>query len=425
DYTLEAGVSRFANKVGWNEPYYDGFKAMTTKPLVGVGRFTAPDVMVRQITQGRLDMIGAARPSIADPFLPNKIKEGREDDIRECIGCNVCIASDRAGVPLRCTQNPAMGEEWRRGWHPETIAAKKSDDRVLVVGAGPAGLEAARALGQRGYGVTVAEAAETPGGRVSAESALHGLAEWARVREWRVHQIRKMANVEMFFGSRLDADQVFEYGFPHVVIATGSQWRGDGVGRSYSDPIAGHDRATVFTPDDVMAGIDIPGPVVVFDDDHVYMGGVIAETLAATGRQVTLVTSAGEASPWADYSEEIDRVNNALVAAAVDVVTNHVVTGFDDDGVGLAAVYGDAASRRPAASLVMVTARIPDDGLYYALKSDAAALAAAGIKSVTRVGDCLAPGSIAAAVHGGHGYAQGLDEAAPGEVPFKRERATV
>jgi dimethylamine/trimethylamine dehydrogenase len=425
DYTLEAGVSRFVNKAGWNEPYYDGFKAMTTKPLVGVGRFTAPDVMVRQITQGRLDMIGAARPSIADPYLPNKIKEGRDDDIRECIGCNVCIASDRAGVPLRCTQNPTMGEEWRRGWHPETIAAKKSDDRVLVVGAGPAGLEAARALGQRGYAVTVAEAADAPGGRVSAESALHGLGEWARVRDWRVHQIRKMANVEMFFGSRLDAEQVREYGFPHVVIATGSQWRGDGVGRSYIDPIAGHHRATVFTPDDVMAGVDIPGPMVVFDDDHVYMGGVIAETLAASGNRVTLVTTAGEASPWADYSEEIGRVNKALVTAGVDVMTNHLVTDFDDDGVGLAAVYGDAISRLPAASLVMVTARIPDDDLYYALKSDEAALAAAGIKSVTRVGDCLAPDSIAAAVYSGHGFAQGLDEAEPGEVPFKRERATV
>jgi len=106
-------------------------------------------------------------------------------------------------------------------------------------------------------------------------------------------------------------------------------------------------------------------------------------------------------------------------------VTNHVVTDFNDDGVGLAAVYGGAVSRRPAASLVMVTARIPDDDLYYALKADEAALAGSGIKSVTRVGDCLAPGSIAAAVHGGHGYAQGLDEAAPGEVSFKRERATV
>ena len=424
DYTIEAGASRFA-KAGWNEPYYDGFKAMTSKPVVGVGRFTSPDTMVRQITQGRLDMIGAARPSIADPFLPRKIDEGRADDIRECIGCNICIASDRAGAPLRCTQNPAMGEEWRRGWHPEHIAAKGSDDRVLVIGAGPAGLEAARALGQRGYGVVVAEAANEPGGRVTAESSLPGLAEWARVRDWRVHQIRKMANVELFFDSRLDADQVLEYGFAHVVVATGCRWRSDGVGRWHGDPIPGHDRAAVFTPDDIMAGAEVPGPVVVFDDDFVYMGGLMAETLAAAGRQVTLVTPAGEASAWSYYTEELGRANEALVAASVELVANHDLGGFDGDGVDLTAVFGGAVSRRPAASLVMVTARIPNDELYYDLKSDDGALADAGIKSVTRVGDCLAPGTIAAAVHAGHGYARGLDEAAPADVSFKRERATV
>jgi dimethylamine/trimethylamine dehydrogenase len=296
---------------------------------------------------------------------------------------------------------------------------------VLVVGAGPAGLEAARALGQRGYAVTVAEASDQPGGRVSAESGLHGLAEWARVRDWRVHQIRKMANVEMFFDSRLDAGQVLEYGFAHVVVATGSHWRGDGVGHWHSDPVPGHDRANVFTPDHVMAGIALPDPVVVFDDEYVYLGGVIAETLAAAGRQVTLVTPAGEASAWSHYSEEIGRVNQAVVAAGIDLVTNHDLAGFDGDGVELTAVYGGAVSRRPAASLVLVTGRIPDDALYYALKSDPAALAAAGVKSVTRVGDCLAPGSIAAAVHSGHGFAQGLDGPAPAEVSYKRERATV
>src|SRR4030095_14245598 len=109
--------------------------------------------MVSQIRRGILDMIGAARPSIADPFLPRKIETGDLEDIRECIGCNICVASNGVGVPLRCTQNPTMGEEWRRGWHPEMIAPKRSEASVLVVGAGPAGLEAARALGQRGYDV--------------------------------------------------------------------------------------------------------------------------------------------------------------------------------------------------------------------------------------------------------------------------------
>src|SRR5262249_12086974 len=154
------------------EPYVRGLKALTSKPVVGVGRLTSPDTMVRLVREGVLDLIGAARPSIADPFLPRKIEEGRLDDLRECIGCNVCLARDLTMAPIRCTQNPTMGEEWRRGWHPERIRPKGSDAGVLVVGGGPAGLEAAHALGRRGYRVVLAEATQQVGGRVAREARL-------------------------------------------------------------------------------------------------------------------------------------------------------------------------------------------------------------------------------------------------------------
>ena len=122
----DSQTSRFSEE-GNQEPYIAGLKSLTSKPVVGVGRFTSPDAMVRQIRKGLLDLIGAARPSIADPFLPRKIEEGRIEDIRECIGCNICISGDMTMSPIRCTQNPTMGEEWRRGWHPERIAPKRSD----------------------------------------------------------------------------------------------------------------------------------------------------------------------------------------------------------------------------------------------------------------------------------------------------------
>ena len=168
DYSKEMGSSRFVKEAALDD-YVSFVKKITKKPVVGVGRFTSPETMVRQIKSGLLDFIGAARPSIADPFLPEKIRTGRMNDIRECIGCNICYSCDARGVPIRCTQNPTMGEEWRRNWHPEKIAAKQSENSILVVGAGPAGLEAARALGQRGYKVTLAEAERELGGRVAVE----------------------------------------------------------------------------------------------------------------------------------------------------------------------------------------------------------------------------------------------------------------
>ncbi len=238
NWTNDSQASRFA-KEGYQEEYTRFVKSVTSKPVVGVGRFTSPDTMVSQVRRGVLDFIGAARPSIADPFLPKKLEEGRAEDIRECIGCNICVSSDYSMSNLRCTQNPTMGEEWRRGWHPERIATRGSEGVVLVVGAGPAGLEAALSAARRGYEVHLAEASTELGGRVTREAALPGLREWLRVRDWRVGQLNKLANVHIYRDSPLDVANILEFGARHVVIATGSRWRRDGVGRANGAAIAG------------------------------------------------------------------------------------------------------------------------------------------------------------------------------------------
>ncbi len=288
DYSYEMGVSRFVKEAAL-EPYMSWVKSVTTKPVVTVGRFTSPDTMVSQVRRGITDFIGAARPSIADPFLPRKIEEGRFDDIRECIGCNVCYSGDSLAVPLRCTQNPTMGEEWRKEWHPERIARKGSDSRVLVVGAGPAGLEAARALGARGYAVTLAEASRTLGGRVTREAALPGMSEYIRVRDHRELQLAKMPNVEVYRQSEVTVDDVLAFGAEHVAIATGARWRTDvHDGHTYV-PVA-VPGVEVLTPDDIMDGRLPTGRTVLFDGDGYYMGSVIAERIIASGQPVTLVT---------------------------------------------------------------------------------------------------------------------------------------
>ncbi|PAT30699.1 FAD-dependent monooxygenase, partial [Vandammella animalimorsus] len=158
NWANDSQTARFAQE-GFQEPYTAFVKSITRKPVVGVGRYTSPDAMVRAIRSGIFDLVGAARPSIADPFLPQKIEQGRIDEIRECIGCNICTAGDNTVVPMRCTQNPTIGEEARKGWHPEIIAPLPRPASVLIVGGGPAGLEAARALAQRGAEVTIADAA--------------------------------------------------------------------------------------------------------------------------------------------------------------------------------------------------------------------------------------------------------------------------
>src|SRR5690606_9857129 len=149
-----------------------------------------------------------------------------------CIGCNICYAQDGLGVPIRCTQNPTMGEEWRRGWHPERVPPATATEPVLIVGSGPAGLEAAVTLGRRGFPVLLAETSRELGGRAGREATLPGLAEWGRVRDWRVQQLASLAQVEVFRESPMSAADVRATDVKHVVIATGSAWRADGRGRS-------------------------------------------------------------------------------------------------------------------------------------------------------------------------------------------------
>ena len=419
-WSRDSITSRFGPE-GSQEELVAFVKKVTSKPIVGVGRFTSPDTMVSQIRRGILDFIGAARPSIADPFLPRKIEEGRIDDIRECIGCNMCVSADFTLVPMRCTQNPTAGEEWRKGWHPERIAPRRSDDNVLVVGAGPAGLECARALGQRGYAVTLAEARAEVGGRVTLESRLPGLSAWARVRDYRLQQIHRMANVQLYLDSRLDDAQIREFGFARVVLATGAAWRRDGVGRSRQAPLKGLEQAHVLTPDDLMAGTEASGPVVLYDDDHYYMGGVLAEKLARAGHEVTLLTPAPEVSAWTRNTLEQPMIEQRLHELGVTVIERHALVSA---GPGCATIEHAVSGRRrnlPCETLVLVTMRLPHDGLFGDLMADSDALADSGIKSVTRIGDCLAPSTIAAAVYAGHRQAREMDEEPSEAVPFRRE----
>jgi dimethylamine/trimethylamine dehydrogenase len=409
DYRREMGSSRFVKEAAQEEAVAF-VKQVTGKPVVGVGRFTSPDTMVRQVSKGILDLIGAARPSIADPFLPRKVEEGRPEDIRECIGCNICYAHNSRGVPLRCTQNPTSGEEWRLGWHPERIAPRHADETVLVVGGGPAGLEAARALGQRGYAVTLAEASAELGGRVSRESRLPGLAEWVRVRDWRLGQLAKLPNVAVYLESELSAADVLDFAFRHVVVATGARWRRDGTGRRRTTAFAGSDLAGVATPDDVMAGHLPEGPVLVYDDDNYYMGPVLALELRAAGREVALATNEGRAGHWSRFTDEQEFTTRALLEAGVEIVANRALDGFDGREVRLACVFTGRTIARPARSLLAVTSRAPSDGLYLDLAGDPDRLAAHGIRSVQRIGDCAAPGTIAAAVFAGHRVARALGD---------------
>ena len=424
DWPNDSITTRFQPNDGYQTNYIAFVKQVTNKPVVSVGRLSSPDLMVSLIKQGVVDFIGAARPSIADPFLPKKIEENRIEDIRECIGCNICVASDNLGVPIRCTQNPTIGEEWRHDWHPEIIESKGKEEAALVVGAGPAGLECALQLTRRGYHVTLAEASDALGGRVLAESQLKGLGAWQRVVDYRVYQLQQSAHANLYLNSTLDAEQVIALGIPNVFIATGARWRKDTVGRSSRRPLIANDRIKIFTPDDIVKGT-LPatgGPIVIYDDDQAYLAGVIADHLAETHDDITFVTPAGVVSPWMDHTLEQERIQRSLLNHGIDIRATRILSAIGDGKVETACVYTGQKQDHACTSLVLVTERLRETTLFDELSSLRES-GQASLKTLELIGDAAMPGLIADAVYAGHKAARDFeaDPALIEQALFRRE----
>jgi dimethylamine/trimethylamine dehydrogenase len=168
----------------------------------------------------------------------------------------------------------------------------------------------------------------------------------------------------------------------------------------------------VLTPDDIMSGVAAVGPVVVYDDDHYYMGGVVAEKLRGEGLDVTLVTPANEISTWTNNTEEQHRVQSQVLRLGVVLETGMSLARIGERSALLESIHTGQTHAVEAATIVMVTSRVPQDGLFYSLADRA---------DVQRIGDCLAPGPIARAVYSGHRVAREMDAELPAEVAFLRE----
>jgi len=445
EWGQNAGPSRFFEE-NHEKPYSGTIKPgnHTNKPVVGVGRVTNPDTMVAIVRSGQFDIIGAARPSISDPFLPKKIEEGRFDDIRECIGCNQCISRwEIGGPPLVCTQNATAGEEYRRGWHPEKFhPAGNREKSVLVVGAGPAGMECAMVLGKRQMeAVHLIEAGPEIGGCVNwisllghsdGKANLHrgtarGLGEWKRIVNYRQIQLDKLRNVEVHTNSRLTSEDVFSYGAEIVIVATGCHFATDGLNAATHAPIPGADASLDWqmTPDEVALGTKQVGKrVLVLENEGYFMGASIAQKLAGEGHDVTLVTQAGEIAGYMEYTLEAPMLHRDLHRVGVDI---QVYTMLDRIEPGVCHAYNiwdpDHKQAFEVDSVVLCTARLSDDQLYREIKGDQGRLEQEGIEAVYVIGDAAAPRMIVDSVFDGHRLGREIDSPNPEmPLPFIRER---
>jgi len=401
-------------------------KEATSKPVVGSARFTDVDLMLRVLKSGELDFIGAARPGIADPFMPRKIAAGEFGRVRECIGSNRCAFSQMQGA-MSCSQNATVGEEYRRGWHPEQFTrAANADQPVLIVGAGPAGMECATVLARRGFEqIHLVDAQRRMGGHMGWFSRLPGFNPWGRLIEHREWLVNHLSSIQFVPGKRLDADAVLDYGASIVIIATGAPWSttGESIFDNALIPGADASRPNVLTPEQiVLEGKDIPGPrAVIYDCEAELTALAVTQYLQAQGCEVEL------ASPHADigFRAHQDGVSFALraeiLAAGGKLRPGLVLAAVDDR----AAQFVDASLKETKIgcdAVVLLTRRRSDDALYLELLEREADRRSAAVSALYRIGDCLAPQNHSEAVFSGHRLAREIDGADPA-VPLPASRA--
>jgi dimethylamine/trimethylamine dehydrogenase len=238
-------------------------------------------------------------------------------------------------------------------------------------------------------------------------------------------QIRKMKNVEVYPSSPMTTDEILETGIQNVIVATGATWRRDGIGRTLRRPIRGFDLSNVFSPDDLMDGKSVIGDLVsgnwvIYDDDHYYMGGLLAELLAEQGCSVTLVTPAPMISYWSQFTLEQERIQHRLMKLGVKLYPQHVLSEIEHDCVKLINAISGEGMELPRDGVVLVSDRISNDSLYYSLKP---ALAEGKLQSLQIIGDAEAPNIIAQAVFSGHLAAREFEEEKVAGTPFKIERS--
>jgi 2,4-dienoyl-CoA reductase-like NADH-dependent reductase (Old Yellow Enzyme family)/thioredoxin reductase len=362
-------------------------RAATQFPVFHAARIADVATARHAIAEGRLDMVGMTRAHIADPHIVRKITEGREHTIRPCVGATYCLDRIYEGHDALCVHNAATGRE---ATMPHIIAATTGPRRrIVVVGAGPAGLEAARGSAERGHAVTVFEALDQPGGQIRLATRLPRRRDLIGIVDWRMDQLAALG-VELHFSTYAEAEDVLAAQPDVVFIATG--------GVPNTEVLAeGHD--LVVSAWDVLSGQTKPAErVLVFDDNGAYPAMQAAEMLAAAGSAVELAT------PERFFAPEMGGLNHALFARAfqrhgVRITINTRLLSVRRDGNALVAVlggdYGETRVERVVDQVVVDHGTLPDETLYDALKPssinlgavDYEALVAGRPQTVMRNGD--------------------------------------
>ncbi len=338
-------------------------RAETRFPVFHAARIGDVATARHAIAEGKLDMVGMTRAHIADPHIARKVAEGREHEIRPCVGATYCLDRIYEGHEALCIHNPATGRE---ATMPQVIAPSDGPrHKVVVVGAGPAGLEAARVSAERGHAVVLFEAADRPGGQIRLAARGRRRSELIGIADWRAECLEALG-VEMHFNRLAEAGDVLAEAPDIVIVATG--------GLPNTSVLDSGDDLVVSSWDILSGDVKPADDVLVFDDNGAHPGLQAAELIAESGATLEIVT------PERFFGAEIGGLNHVPYAACFQrqgtrITINSRLKSVRRDGNKLAALigsdYDDRADERLVNQVVVEHGTLPLDDLYFALKEGA------------------------------------------------------
>jgi 2,4-dienoyl-CoA reductase (NADPH2) len=361
-------------------------------PVIAVGRIKDPAQAEQILRDGHADMIGMVRAQIADPEFANKAFNGKAQSIRMCLSCNQdCIGRVGLNREIGCLQNPSVGKE--KFWGAGTLKPAVKSKRVIVAGAGPAGMEAAKTAALLGHEVILLEKEAEPGGQVRFAAKLPYRAEFGDVIRNLLNDL-KTTGVDLRLGSEADAEYILNEKPDCVIVATGSL--------PQRPPMPGFNQENVFTvwqllTEDLVLG----GRIIMVDQLGFHQASGAAEFLADRGKKVEILTPSLYAGQGLGRSLDLELWYCRVRKKGIALTPNVSVIAIDGNTVQAIHNYsGQVAVWQEVDNIILAAAHRVNDDLYFSLKGRVAKL--------YRIGDCLAPRRVDAAISEGHRVARNL-----------------
>lgn len=379
--------------LGYTTPLSTAIRSVVNIPVYASNRINDPRLAESILAQGQGDMVNMVRGLIADPFLPLKARQGRDDDIRHCIACNQgCIGRMGLGYTIGCIQNPAVGREKELGHG--TLRPVDKPKKVVVVGAGPAGLEASRVAALRKHRVVLFEKQGEPGGQNLLAGKPAGRQEITGVTRWLISQVDKL-NIDLRLGTEVDAQAVLDQEPDAVVIATGSEPKVSPFPGEYGPP-------QVITSQQALLGeYPIGDRILMVDLDGHHQATGTAELLAGQGKQVHLITPALFVGSQLGPLQDLFLARKRLAAKRVTFTPDIAVLEIQGTLVkGLNVYSNEMIDFEGYDTVVLVAGNQSREELYFQLKGQ--------VPEIYRVGDSVSPRKTDMAIVDGHRVGRSL-----------------